>query len=61
MDDEDNCRDDILQRKRIHIVDDDDDDDIYDDDDDDDDEDDDNNDDSSPRINDSLALNIDAF
>jgi hypothetical protein len=60
MDDEDNCRDDILWRKRSHIVDDDDDDDVYDDDNDDNNNNDDDN-DSPPGINDSLALNIDAF
>ncbi len=42
-------------------MDDDDDEDVYDDDDDDDDNDNDDNDDSPPGINDSLALNIDAF
>ncbi len=42
-------------------MDDDNDDDVYNDNDDDDDNDDDNNNDSPPGINDSLALNIDAF
>jgi hypothetical protein len=61
MDDKDNCRDVILQRKRSHIVDGDDDDDVYDDENDNNDDNDNNNDDSPPGINDSLALNIDVF
>ena len=62
MDDKDNCRgDDILQRKRSHIVDNDNDDDIYDEDNDNNDDDNDDEDDSPPGINDSLALNINAF
>ncbi len=61
MDDKDNYIDDILQRKRSHIVGNDDYDDIYDDNDNNDNDNDNNNDNSPPGINDSLSLNIDAF
>jgi hypothetical protein len=55
MDDEDNYRDDILGRKKSHIVDDEDDDDVYDDNDDDDD--DDNEDDEDDDQDDNVATN----
>ena len=60
MDDEDNYRDDILGRKRSHIVDDEDDDNVYDDDKDDNDDDndyEDNEDDKDDDHNDDIATN----